>query len=44
MLYKVAFFDDGKTAIYVVDNIVPKSTISTMPLEKLESIIGYKLR
>ena len=44
MLYKVAFFDDGKTAVYVVDNIVPKSTISTMPLEKLESIIGYKLR
>ena len=44
MLYKVAFFADGKYAVYIVDNVVPKSTISTMSLEELEGIIGYKLR
>jgi endonuclease G len=43
-LYKVVFFADGKTAVYIVDNVVPKSTISTMPLEQLEGILGYKLR
>jgi endonuclease G len=43
-LYKVVFFESGKTAVYIVDNVVPKSTISTMSLEELEAILGYKLR
>ena len=44
MLYKVVFFESGNTAVYIVDNIVPKSTISTMSLDALEAKIGYKLR
>jgi hypothetical protein len=43
-LYKVVFFESGKTAVYIGDNVVPKSTISTMSLEELEAILGYKLR
>ena len=43
-LYKVSFFEDGKTAVYIVDNVVPKSQVSTMSLEELEAKIGYKLR
>lgn len=44
MLYKVSFFPDGKTAVYIVDNLVPKSQVSTMSLEALEAKLGYKLR
>lgn len=44
MLYKVSFFPDGKTAVYIVDNLVPKSQVSTMKLEELEAKLGYKLR
>lgn len=44
MLYKVVFFADGKTAVYIVDNVVPKSTVSTMSVEELEAKIGFKLR
>lgn len=43
-LYKVAFFADGKTAVYIVDNVVPKSQVSTMSIDELEAKIGYKLR
>lgn len=44
MLYKVAFFESGNIAVYIVDNLVPKSQISTMSIEELEAKIGYKLR
>lgn len=44
MLYKVSFFADGKTAVYIVDNVVPKSQVATMSLEELEAKLGYKLR
>lgn len=44
MLYKVAYFPDGKTAVYIVDNLVPKSQVSTMSIEELEAKVGYKLR
>lgn len=44
MLYKVAFFESGNVAVYIVDNLVPKSQVSTMKLEELEALIGYKLR
>lgn len=44
MLYKVAYFADGKTAVYIVDNLVPKSTISTVSIEDLEAKIGFKLK
>ena len=44
MLYKVAFFESGNVAVYIVDNLVPKSQVSTMKLEELEAKIGYKLR
>lgn len=44
MLYKVSFFPDGKTAVYIVDNLVPKSQVSTMSLDELEAKLGYKLR
>lgn len=44
MLYKVSFFPDGKHAVYIVDNLVPKSQVSTMKLEELEAKLGYKLR
>lgn len=43
-LYKVVFFESGNTAVYIVDNLVPKSQVSTMKLEELEAKIGYKLR
>ena len=43
MLYKVSYFADGKTAVYIVDNLVPKSTVSTMSLEELEKKIGIYL-
>ena len=43
-LFKVSFFPDGKTAVYIVDNLVPKSQVSTMSLDELEKKIGYKLR
>lgn len=43
-LYKVAFFESGNVAVYIVDNLVPKSQVSTMKLEELEAKIGYKLR
>ena len=43
-LYKVAFFESGNIAVYIVDNQVPKSQVSTMKLEELEAKIGYKLR
>lgn len=42
-LWKVSFFADGKTAVYVLDN-VDKAQVRTMSLEELESLIGYKLR
>jgi endonuclease G len=44
LLYKVVFFESGNTAVYVVDNQVPKSQVSTMKLEELEAKIGYSLR
>lgn len=43
-LYKVVFFESGNVAVYIVDNVVPKSQVSTMSLEELEAKIGYKLR
>lgn len=43
-LYKVVFFESGNTAVYIVDNVIPKSQVSTMSLEELEAKIGYKLR
>lgn len=43
MLYKVTFFESGNVAVYIVDNVVPKSTVSTMSLEALEAKVGYKL-
>lgn len=43
-LYKVAFFESGNTAVYIVDNVTPKSQVETMKLEDLEAKIGYKLR
>ena len=43
-LYKVAFLESGNVAVYIVDNLVPKSQVSTMKLEELEAKIGYKLR
>jgi endonuclease G len=43
-LYKVAFFESGNVAVYIVDNLVPKSQVSTMKLEELEAKLGYKLR
>jgi DNA/RNA endonuclease G (NUC1) len=43
-LYKVAFFESGNVVVYIVDNLVPKSQVSTMKLEELEAKIGYKLR
>lgn len=44
MLYKVAFFESGNVAVYIVDNVTPKSQVETMKLEELEAKIGYKLR
>lgn len=44
MLYKVVFFESGNIGVYIVDNLVPKSQISTMSVEELEAKIGYKLR
>jgi endonuclease G len=43
-LYKVVFFESGKTAVYIVDNVTPKSQVETMSLEELEAKLGYKLR
>jgi len=43
-LYKVVFFESGNTAVYIIDNVVPKSQVSTMKLEELEIILGYKLK
>lgn len=43
-LYKVVFFDSGNTAVYIVDNVTPKSQVSTISLDELEARIGYKLR
>jgi endonuclease G len=43
-LYKVAFFESGNVAVYIVDNLAPKSQVSTMKLEELEAKLGYKLR
>jgi endonuclease G len=43
-LYKVVFFESGNTAVYIIDNVVPKSQVSTMKLEELENLIGYKLK
>lgn len=43
-LYKVAFFESGNVAVYIVDNVTPKSQVETMKLEELEAKIGYKLR
>jgi endonuclease G, mitochondrial len=43
-LYKVVFFESGKTAVYIIDNVTPKSQVSTMSLEELEKLIGYKLQ
>jgi len=42
-LYKVVFFASGNTAVYIVDNVTPKSQVETMKLEELEAKIGYKL-
>jgi endonuclease G len=44
LLYKVAFFESGNVAVYIVDNVTPKSQVETMKLEELEAKIGYKLR
>lgn len=43
-LYKAVFFESGNVAVYIVDNVIPKSQIATMKLEELETKIGYKLR
>lgn len=43
-LYKVVFFDSGNTAVYIVDNVTPKSQVSTLSIEQLEEKLGYKLR
>lgn len=43
-LYKVVYFESGNTAVYIVDNVTPKSQVSTMKIEELEAKIGYKLR
>ena len=43
-LYKVAYFESGNVAVYIVDNVTPKSQVETMKLEELEAKIGYKLR
>lgn len=43
-LYKVSFFESGNVAVYIVDNLVPKSQVSTMSIDELEAKIGYKLR
>ena len=43
-LYKVSFFESGKVAVYIVDNVTPKSQVETMKLEELEAKIGFKLR
>lgn len=43
-LYKVAFFESGNVAVYIVDNVTPKSQVETMKLEELEAKLGYKLR
>lgn len=44
MLFKVTWFADGKNAVYIVDNVTPKSQVSTMSLDELEAKLGYKLR
>ena len=44
MLYKVSFFESGNIAVYIVDNLVAKSQVSTMKIEELEAKLGYKLR
>jgi endonuclease G len=44
LLYKVVYFESGNTAVYIVDNVTPKSQVSTMKLEELEAKLGYKLR
>jgi DNA/RNA endonuclease G (NUC1) len=43
-LYKVAYFESGNMAVYIVDNVTPKSQVETMKLEELEAKLGYKLR
>lgn len=43
-LYKVAYFESGNVAVYIVDNVTPKSQVETMKLEELEAKLGYKLR
>lgn len=43
-LYKVSFFESGNVAVYIVDNVTPKSQVSTMSLDELEAKLGYKLR
>ena len=42
-LYKVVFFESGKTAVYILDN-VDKAALRTMPLDELEKIVGYKIQ
>lgn len=43
-LYKVSFFESGNVAVYIVDNVTPKSQVETMKIEELEAKLGYKLR
>lgn len=42
-LWKVSFFEDGKHAVYILDN-VDKAQVRTMPLEELEKLVGYKIK
>lgn len=41
-LYKIAYFADGKKAVYFVDNI-DKATVRTMSIEEIEKQVGFDL-
>lgn len=43
-LYKVVYFADGKIAVYVVDNVTPRSQVQTVSIDKLEAVLGFSLR
>jgi endonuclease G len=42
ILYKVAYFDSGNIAVYIVDN-VKDSKVRTINIDELEKLTGYKL-
>lgn len=41
-LYKIAYFESGKVAVYYVDNI-DKATVRTVPIEEIERQVGFDL-